>query len=62
MKDEDTRMRFMELRAQSLSFTRVSKELGIAKQTLINWNRDLKEAIENLESERFEEVLQEHEL
>ena len=60
MKDEETRRRFMELRAQGLSFTNISKELGVAKQTLINWNMDLREEIEDHKSERPEEVLQEY--
>jgi len=62
MKDEETRRRFMELRAQGLSFTNISKELGVAKQTLINWNREYEDEIDNLKSERAEELLQEFKL
>jgi orotate phosphoribosyltransferase-like protein len=36
MKDQETRGRFIELRAQGLSFDKISKELQVSKQTLID--------------------------
>ena len=42
-----TRDRFIELRAQGYSFEKIAKELGKAKQTLIDWSKDLQEEIAN---------------
>jgi DNA-binding XRE family transcriptional regulator len=59
MKTTDTRFRFIELRAQGLSFDRIAKELGASKQTLIDWSKELQEEIANrkaLELERLYEA------
>lgn len=42
-----TKDRFIELRAQGYSFEKIAKELGKAKQTLIDWSKDLQEEIAN---------------
>jgi len=39
--------RFIELRAQGWSFDKIAKELGKAKQTLIDWSKKLKDEIAN---------------
>ena len=39
--------KFIELRAKGWSFDRIAKELGRAKQTLIDWSKDLQEEIAN---------------
>lgn len=58
MKDQDTKNRFIELRAKGLSFSRITQEVGVSKQTLINWSKDLQLEIDNLK--RIElEALQE---
>jgi len=43
----ETKQRFIELRAQGWSFDKIAKELGKAKQTLIDWSKDLQEEIAN---------------
>ena len=43
----ETKERFIELRAKGWSFDRIAKELGRAKQTLIDWSKDLQEEIAN---------------
>lgn len=45
-KDTETQEKFMELRAQGWTFQRIAEELGVSKQTLINWSKDLKEELE----------------
>lgn len=42
----ETKHRFIELRAKGYSFDKIALELNKAKQTLIDWNRELKEEIE----------------
>ena len=54
MKDQETRERFIELRARGLSFDKISKELRTSKQTLINWGKELQEKIANLKAIELE--------
>jgi len=43
----ETKEKFIELRAKGWSFDKIAKELGKAKQTLIDWSKDLQEEIAN---------------
>jgi hypothetical protein len=43
----DTKERFIELRAKGWSFDKIGKELGKAKQTLIDWSKELQDEIAN---------------
>jgi IS30 family transposase len=43
----DTKERFVELRAKGWSFDKIAKELGKAKQTLIDWSKELQDEIAN---------------
>jgi transcriptional regulator len=50
----DIKERFIELRARGWSFDKISKELGKAKQTLIDWSKDLEEEIANCKALELE--------
>jgi hypothetical protein len=50
----DTKQRFIELRAKSWSFDKIAKELGKAKQTLIDWSKELQDEIANLKALELE--------
>lgn len=50
MKDQETKERFVELRAKGWSFDRIARELKVSKQTLINWSRELALQIGNLKA------------
>jgi len=54
MKDQQTKEKFIELRAKGLSFDKISKELRTSKQTLINWSKELQEEIRNLKAIELE--------
>ncbi|MGZ4853372.1 MAG: hypothetical protein ACXV3D_09335 [Halobacteriota archaeon] len=54
MKDTQTKERFMELRGQGLPLAKIAAEIGVSKTTLINWDRDLKEKIDNLRAVELE--------
>lgn len=54
----EARQRFIELRAAGLSYEAVSKELGVSKQTLINWSKDLALDIQNARGLRLDELAQ----
>ncbi|MCH7915311.1 MAG: hypothetical protein IH856_20140 [Deltaproteobacteria bacterium] len=58
MKDQQTKSRFVELRAKGWSYDRIAKDLKTSKQTLINWSRELSLEISNLRAMELE-VLQE---
>jgi transcriptional regulator with XRE-family HTH domain len=52
----DTKQRFIELRAKGWSFDKIAKELGKAKQTLIDWSKDLQDEIANLKAMELEAI------
>mgnify|MGYP001225760615 CR=1 FL=1 len=43
----ETKEKFIELRAKGWSFDKIAKQLGKAKQTLIDWSKELQEEIAN---------------
>ena len=45
METIETKRRFIELRAKGYSFGKIAKELGKAKQTLLDWSRELDQEI-----------------
>jgi transposase-like protein len=47
MKPQTTKEKFIDLRAQGLSFDKIAKELQTSKQTLIDWSKELQEEIAN---------------
>lgn len=47
METIGTKEKFIELRAKGLSFDKIAKELGKAKQTLIDWSKELQDEIAN---------------
>jgi hypothetical protein len=48
MKDEATVQKFIELRAQGVSFDRIGDQLQVSKPTLIEWSRCHQHLIQNL--------------
>ena len=60
MKDNTTKERFIELRAEGYSFTRIAQELGVSKPTLIQWHKELEREIANLKFLRFESLLEQY--
>jgi intein-encoded DNA endonuclease-like protein len=55
-----TKERFIELRAKGLSFDKISKDLKVSKQTLIDWSKDLEEEIRNLKALELEALLEKY--
>ncbi len=56
----DTKKKFIELRAKGYSFDKIAKELGKAKQTLIDWSKDYQEEIANLKALELEAIQEEY--
>ena len=51
---------FIELRAKGWSFDRIAKELGKAKQTLIDWSKELQDEIANLKAPELEALYEKY--
>lgn len=60
MELTETKQKFIELRAQGLSFDKIAKELNKSKQTLIDWSRDLSGEIANLKAIELEGIYQKY--
>lgn len=56
MELTDTKQRFIELRAKGWSFDKIAKELGKAKQTLIDWSKELQDEIANRKALELEAI------
>ena len=60
MKDLNDRLRFVQLRAQDKSLSTISKEIGVSRQTLANWQRDHEEEIANLRAIELDALAEEY--
>ncbi|MFZ2189360.1 MAG: helix-turn-helix domain-containing protein [Candidatus Magasanikiibacteriota bacterium] len=56
MIDNQTKEKFIELRAQGKSYNTISKEIGVSKPTLIQWSREFVDEISNLKAIEFEDL------
>ena len=56
----ETKERFIELRAKGWSFDKIAKELGKAKQTLIDWSKELKDEIANRKALELEALYEKY--
>ena len=56
MKDIETKERFIELRGRGLPLAKIAAEINVSKPTLINWERDFREEIDNLQAVELEVV------
>jgi len=60
METIELKERFIELRAKGWSFDKIAKELGKAKQTLIDWSKELKNEIANLKAIELEALYEKY--
>lgn len=56
MKPQEQRLDFIRLRAEGKSYTVISKELNIAKDTCSRWEQEFKEEIATLKAEHLQEL------
>lgn len=54
METIELKERFIELRAKGWSFDKIAREIGKAKQTLIDWSKDLQDEIANRKATELE--------
>lgn len=55
-----TKERFIELRAKGWSYDKIAKQLGKAKQTLIDWGKELEDEIANLKALELEALYEKY--
>ncbi len=60
MKKPSTKQRFIELRAVGNSYRKISEELDVSKQTLINWSRELSDELANYSAIEKDHLLQQY--
>lgn len=60
MESLETKQRFIELRAKGWSFDKIAKELSKAKQTLIDWSKELEDEIANSKALELEALYEAH--
>lgn len=56
MNTNDTKLRFVELRANNMSLASIAKELHISKSTCSKWEKELKSEITSKQSSRKAEI------
>lgn len=54
--------KFVELRAQGYSFDKISKEIGVGKQALLDWSKELQDEVANLKAIELDELYQQYHL
>lgn len=60
MESLETKEQFVELRAKGHSYDSIARQLGKAKQTLIDWGRELSEEVRNRKALELEALYEKH--
>ncbi len=60
MKNQILKTEFIQLRAQGLSYDKISEKIGISKPTLIKWNRECSSEVANLIFFNVESLLEQY--
>ena len=58
----EIKQKLIEMRAKGYSYDKIAKELGKAKQTLIDWAKELEEEISNLRAVELESLYENYSL
>mgnify|MGYP001256505634 CR=1 FL=1 len=56
MKDLETKKKFVELRANGLSYDRISQEIDVSKPTLIGWGKEFEKDILEIKESVIQEL------
>lgn len=56
----ETKEKFIALRAEGVSYDRIREQLGVSKQTLINWGKQLSDEIGVLRDSRLHELCEKY--
>lgn len=58
MKDTKTKEEFIKLRAEGLSFDKISTHLGVSKPTLLKWEQELEKEIAEAKFIHYESLIE----
>lgn len=56
MKTLEDKQEFIRLRAEGMSYRKITKETGLAKATCASWDRELRAEIEQLKADKMQEL------
>ncbi len=62
MKSSEVKQKFVEMRASGLSYQTIATDLGVSKQTLINWSRELNEDLANYSAIERDHLMRQYQL
>ena len=60
MKENGTKQKFLELRAQGKSLRKIEHEIGTGRRTLAKWESEFKEELENLKAVELDALQEEY--
>lgn len=60
MKSDTTKQKFIQLRAEGLSYAKISKQLHISKSTCSSWENKFADEIATLKNDRLQELYDEY--
>ncbi len=60
MKTSEEKKKFIEMRAQGLSFDKISSEIRVSKPTLVKWGQEFSKDIDNLKFIEMESLVQQY--
>ena len=58
MKDQETKQRFIQLRAEGHSYENIANELNVSKKTLLKWGHDFAQDINNMQYFIYQNMLE----
>lgn len=50
MRNTDLKFQFVELRATGLSYEAIAQQLGVSKQTIVSWSKEMRIEIKNAQT------------
>lgn len=62
MENIESKTKFIELRAKGNSLNNIADNLGVSKQTLINWSKELQIEIANFKAFEYDELVNKYQL
>lgn len=62
MSDIKTKEQFIELRADNVSYAKISKQLGVSKPTLMKWAKELETDIANMRTVNMTALYEQHKI
>ncbi|MDA3907442.1 MAG: hypothetical protein PF484_15340 [Bacteroidales bacterium] len=60
MKDYDTIKKFIQLRGSGLTYNEITEQIGVSRQTLVKWNKEYVDEINDYERYLFADLYSRH--